>query len=116
MTLSPVQSEARHLPPVVELSPQPLGAPFPLDPIDYGTEAGRAETRLWVSVLALMLDDARRYWQGKKSHSAGADELEEAFDALIQCTWMLRRICTYTGHDAEAVSRGFNDWCLLNMA
>lgn len=111
MTLSPVQSEARHLPPVVELSPQPLGAPFPIDPIDYGTDAGLAERRLWVAALALMVDDAKRYWQGKKSHSATADDLEGAFDAMCDCTWMLRRICNVTGHDPAWLSRGFIQWC-----
>jgi hypothetical protein len=86
-----------------------------LEAHEMGSEAGAAERRLWVAALALMVQDGKRYWQGKRSHSATPDEQEEAFDALVQNTWMLRRICVHTGHDAEALSKGFNDWCLLNV-
>lgn len=87
-----------------------------LETYEMGREAGKAEVRLWVAALALMVQDGKRYWQSNKSSSATADELEEAFDALIQNTWMLRRICIRTGHDPEALSAGFNEWCLMNMA
>lgn len=86
-------------------------APFPLDPLEYGNDAGKAEHRLWCGVLALMVQDGKRYWQGRNGRSATADDLEEAFDALCDCTWMLKRICEHTGHDAKRISRGFLKWC-----
>lgn len=90
-------------------------APSPLDPIEYGNDAGLAERRLWLSALALLLHDGQRYWQDMKNGRYSTDDdLEQAFDSLVQCTWMLRRICTYTGHDAEWISKGFNQWCESN--
>lgn len=78
---------------------------------EMGNDAGMAEHRLWLAALALMLQDGQRFWQGLPGRSAAAEDLEEAFDALVQNTWMLRRICSYTGHSPEAISQGFNQWC-----
>jgi hypothetical protein len=76
-----------------------------------GSEAAQAEYRLWCAALALLMEDARCFWLGKMGRSASADELEEAFDALTQNTWMLRHLCDHTGHDAEWLSEGFIRWC-----
>lgn len=78
---------------------------------EMGNEAGTAERRLWVAALALMVQDGKRYWLQKGNDGGSQDDREEAFDALCDCTWMLRRICTHTGHDPEWLSRGFIRWC-----
>ncbi|MFE8069795.1 hypothetical protein QQM79_01940 [Marinobacteraceae bacterium S3BR75-40.1] len=87
-----------------------------LDVTEMGQLAGAAELQLWMAALALLVKDAKAYWQERATDGSTQDDREEAFDALIQCTWMLRRICTYTGHDAEWLSSGFIRWCENDVA
>lgn len=82
-------------------------APSPLDPIEYGNDAGLAERRLWGAVLALMVDDARRYWQGKKQDT----DAEQAFDDLCRCGPMVRHCCRWLDTDPKWICNGFVSWC-----
>lgn len=82
-----------------------------LDVCEMGNDAGLPELRLWSASLALMVKDAKAFWLDKGNDGGSQEDREEAFDALCDCTWMLRRICTYTGHDPLMISRGFIQWC-----
>jgi len=81
--------------------------PSKTPPIDDGD----ACHRLWCSTLALLIYDARSYWQGIKG--AGV-EFEQAFDDVVRCGPMLRHLCDHTGHDPQWLSRGFVKWCEQN--
>lgn len=79
--------------------------------IEMGHEAGVAEYRLWLAALALLVRDAKGYWLEKKTDGSSPEEREEAFDAVCDCTWMLKRICSHTGHDPLQLSLVFIGWC-----
>jgi len=87
--------------------PRMVRDPFKIPPIDDGD----ACHRLWCSTLALLIYDARSYWQGIKG--AGV-EFEQAFDDVLRCGPMLRHLCNHTGHDPQWLSRGFIKWCEQN--
>ncbi|WP_417514813.1 hypothetical protein [Marinobacter sp.] len=79
---------------------------------DMGKDAGIAERRLWGATLALLVDDARRYWQNRRHDT----EAEQAFDDLVRCGPMTRHVCRWLDTDAQWISRGFISWCESNMA
>ena len=72
-----------------------------------------AAERLWRAVLAGLLQDARRHWEGKPPYKPSIPpyEQEQAFDDLVACGPMTRHVCNFTGHDPEAVSDAFVRWC-----
>lgn len=78
-----------------------------LDAIEYGSDAGLAERRLWGATLALLIQDGQRYWQGKQQDT----EAEQAFDDLVRCGPMLRHCCRWLDSDAQWISKGFISWC-----
>jgi len=80
---------------------------------DIATEHRNPELQLWTSALALLVADARSYWQGRRGLSVEADhyQLEQAFDDVMRCGPMLRHLCAHTGHDAVWICEGFTRWC-----
>jgi hypothetical protein len=69
--------------------------------------------RLWRSVLAALLQDGCRHWQGMSPYKPNIPphEQEQAFDDLCRVGPMLRHVCAFTGHDPDAVSEAFIRWC-----
>lgn len=97
-------------------SPGLPAAPSPLDPYEYGADAGLIEQRLWCSVLMYLVDDARAYWNGKHYGPMSIPDYEQAFDDLMRCGPMVRYVCSFTGHDPELICQGFVRWCETDMA
>lgn len=75
-------------------------------------EIGAGERRLWRATLALIVDDARRYWQGTRQDT----EAEAAFDDLLKPGGgpMVRHVCRWLDTDPQWLSRGFISWCESN--
>ena len=81
--------------------------------IEIAHESRSAESRLWCSALALLVNDARCYWEDRRGCYLADDNyrLEQAFDDVCRAGPMLRHLCDHTGHDAAWISEGFARWC-----
>jgi hypothetical protein len=79
---------------------------------DDGSEKPRTpEQRLWLAVLCLMLEDARRYVEGVNVRLPYGDQGRNAFNQVSRCGEQLRRICDYLPDlDAETISEHFRRW------
>ena len=82
----------------------------------YIEEICSPEERLWRAVLASLLDDAMRFWQGRRAVRCACPpvEQERVFNDILECGEVLRHVCSFSGHDPEAVRDAFVRWCEAN--
>jgi hypothetical protein len=75
-----------------------------LEPINHSSP----EHALWCAALALMLDDARRYHQGKAdTFGAPSGTGRRALRDVLDSGPILRRLCEFADVDAAWVSEQF---------
>lgn len=72
------------------------------------TDTGTPEKAMWCAALALLLDDARRYHQGKRdTFGAVPGTGQRALRDLIERGPCVRHLCDMAGQDVEWVCERF---------
>lgn len=75
-----------------------MNAPIELAPA-FDVKQDQPERDLWVTVLTLLLEDARAYWKGQTGITR-----EQAFDDVLRVGPMLRHCCRFTGHNPQWIA------------
>ena len=82
--------------------------------IEQGRES-TPEQRMWTAALALLLSDARSGWLSDFTEHPETVEVQwAAWADLIDCGDQVRRICGFTGHEPQFISRKFVQFCNNN--
>jgi len=69
------------------------------------------EAGLWIAALSLLVDDARRYAEGRTPKQPPVRNPASAFNDVLACGPMLRHLCDHCPeYEQEAISEAFRRW------
>ena len=102
-------------PPKLPRSQRRKAGPDVLDPTAHYVPAEpllSGADKLWRACLTRLLADAAVHWRGQGWYGGMKDyEPEQAFDDVVRCGPMLRRVCSFAGLHPEWVTRMFIRFC-----